>query len=166
MNKRDIENAVYNKANTYYSTVCMLAEHDVLDESTMALVQLAIEGYLSNMIELVKNKTTDEVYGMGRVPHDLMRLYHTLYNGESSALLENPTTDIKNRLVKSFCDFNSKRYVAPDDSAKSTRNVCEKDVLYNVETMHMIKELNERFRDKFFEQKKIKENKEIFDLEK
>lgn len=32
MNKRDIENAVYNKANTYYSTVCMLAEHDVLDE--------------------------------------------------------------------------------------------------------------------------------------
>lgn len=132
---------LFESANETYNDVLFMKEHELSFKSIMLSNQNAIECYLCSMIEILSNKTIDDFYGRGRVPHDLGRLYDDLYSLDKNHVLPNYNRKLKRELQGAFYDFKSTRY--PKEN--NFRIVDIESLDFDIDITCEIKEISKEF---------------------
>lgn len=132
----------YNKAEEYRNTVNLLVSSDIYNSSVTVLNELAMECYMSSVIELAKNKSMEQIYGRGLIPHDLFGLYNDMYNADKDMrYLGDFDRTIRQELKSAFKDYNASRF--PKDQSYVVIN--EETIKFNVSLMEDIRELAEEY---------------------
>lgn len=103
------QKTLFEQAKMYQNTVNSMVSRDTKNAATLVLNEYAIECYLCGIIEGATNKTTEELYGRGNIPHDLYTLYNDCYKYAKNDL---PPFDYRLRrdLQSAFKDYNTHRF--------------------------------------------------------
>lgn len=132
--------SMWEKAKTYASTVNMLENNDILDESILVISELAIECYLCGIIEYATGKDVDKIYGIGRVPHNLDFLYDDAYNYSQRSFSFDKR--LKRDLRGAFIDYKKARFPKPD---KTGLVLDEETIKFDIGLIETVKEIVEEY---------------------
>jgi len=165
----DYKNAMYEKAEKYFAASNCLKNNGIIDESLLIEIQISIECYLCNILEMINENDCDSIFGNQEIPHDGLKLYRKIYPyGETyHPALPKFNVEFKNLLNGVFRDYNAIRYPKRNNTLKGMRMVDVDDILNDFDLMLEIKDFADRFRERYFElkaEKNIADDIEIDDL--
>ena len=141
MSEYQFGQAMWSAAKEYANTARKLLEEEAPGRSIMVLVEQAVECYICGVIEHAKEKSVDEIYGKGCVPHALERIYKdACAYSENRFLYQSHTSK---DLYSLFRDYKALRFPKPDTMLVVDDNA----IRYNLEIMEDIENLVEEYQN-------------------
>ena len=146
--------AMYNKAEIYYKAATNLKDNGFINEALIIEVQIAIECYLCNILEMFHQTDCDHIFNNEElIPHDGLLLYRKIYpyGKDYHPTLPKFSVELKNLLASAFKDYSSLRFPKDNETIKGSRAVSSEDILDDFNLMQEVKTFADQFREKYFE---------------
>jgi len=153
-----LESALIKKAERMYEFVEWVMKNNVnFDDSLMGDIQHTTELYMGGILETLTGKPLGVIYGNGRIPHDVSKVYKDLFfKGNIEKLNVRFMKGYDNALRDIYYDWRDTRFLLDEmDVRKNQITVVE-----HAETMEKTKEFCELFLERYNEYllKQQKEN--------
>lgn len=136
-----VSEAMFDQAEMYRNTVHALAARETFNSSIVVLNELALECYISSIIEGLTGKSMEDIYGKGCIPHDLFALYNDMHRYDTKHELPRFDRNLRRELQSAFRDYQASRFPKPGNY----RVVNEESISFNISLANEIQEMAEEY---------------------